>query len=209
MLHSAPAAAALGLVMALVAATPSPAKPAQTTRYTYYAISGQTPTAIYTSLLRNGPKVDGAQAYAATTAVSSQSGKMRQGTTCEISGYRLNIAFTIKLPRLKDEARLTGETRSRWLDFSAYLRRHEETHRSIWLDCAAGLEARIEALKGKSCADIARISKQVWEQSRKACTKRHDAFDAQEQRAILKQPFVRLVIASAASSTHALKVAKK
>ena len=54
-------------------------KPHQTTKYTYYAISGDTPGAIYSTLVKRGPRVGGVKAYAATTAVSSQSGQLIPG----------------------------------------------------------------------------------------------------------------------------------
>src|SRR5688572_1302831 len=54
-------------------------KPSQTTKYTYYIISGDTPGAIYSTLVKRGPRVGGVKAYAATTAVSSQSGQLMPG----------------------------------------------------------------------------------------------------------------------------------
>ena len=88
-------------------------KPAQTTKYTYYAISGNSPGAIYTTLVKRGPRVGGVKAYAATTAVSSQSGQLVQGKYCSLEGYRFKIDFTIKLPKLKNEAALSGVNQNR------------------------------------------------------------------------------------------------
>ena len=111
-------------------------KPDQTTKYTYYTISGNTPGAIYSTLVKRGPRVGGVKAYAATTAVSSQSGQLIQGKYCSLEDYRFKIDFTIKLPKLKNEAALKGATRTDWKKFSSFLKIHEETHRSIWLACA-------------------------------------------------------------------------
>ena len=129
-------------------------KPAQTTKYTYYTISGNTPGAIYTTLVKRGPRVGGVKAYAATTAVSSQSGQLIQGKYCSLEDYRFKIDFTIKLPKLKNEAALKGATRTDWKKFSSFLKTHEETHRSIWLACAAALETKVKAIKTKSCVRI-------------------------------------------------------
>ena len=76
-------------------------KPNQTTKYTYYTISGDTPGAIYSTLVKRGPRVGGVKAYAATTAVSSQSGQLIPGKFCSLEDYKFKIDFTIKLPKLK------------------------------------------------------------------------------------------------------------
>ena len=132
-------------------------KPNQTTKYTYYTISGNTPGAIYTTLVRRGPRVGGVKAYAATTAVSSQSGQLTQGKYCSLENYKFKIDFTIKLPRLKNEAALKGTTKADWKKFSSFLKIHEETHRRIWLACAAALETKVKAIQTSSCAELKKI----------------------------------------------------
>ena len=152
-------------------------KPSQTTKYTYYTISGDTPGAIYSTLVKRGPRVGGVKAYAATTAVSSQSGQLIPGKFCSLEDYRFKIAFTIKLPKLRNEAALKGSTKSDWKKFSNFLKVHEETHRSIWLACAAALETKIHSIQTKSCAELNAKSTKLWEQMRVSCAKKQDAFD--------------------------------
>jgi predicted secreted Zn-dependent protease len=184
-------------------------KPAQTTKYTYYAISGNSPAEIYTTLVKRGPRVGGVKAYAATTAVSSQSGQLIQGKSCSLDGYRFKIDFTIKLPKLKNEAALTGTTRTDWKKFSSFLKIHEETHRSIWLACAAELETKVQAVQAKSCSDLNEKTTRLWEQMRVSCAKKQDAFDVAEQARLLRHPFVRLVLSQGEHTTKALAVLKK
>jgi predicted secreted Zn-dependent protease len=184
-------------------------KPAQTTKYTYYAISGNTPGEIYTTLVKRGPRVGGVKAYAATTAVSSQSGQLIQGKSCNLNDYRFKVDFTIKLPKLKNEAALTGATRTDWKKFSSFLKIHEETHRSIWLACAAELETKVKAVQTKSCSDLNEKTTRLWEQMRDSCAKKQDAFDVAEQARLLRQPFVRLVLSQGERTTKALAVLRK
>ena len=184
-------------------------KPNQTTKYTYYAISGNTPAAIYATLVKRGPRVGGVKAYAATTAVSSQSGQLIQGQNCALDSYRFKIDFTIKLPKLKNEAALTGATRTDWNKFSSFLKIHEETHRSIWLACASALEAKVKAIQAKSCAELNDRSTKLWEQMRVSCAKKQDAFDVAEQARLLRHPFVKLVLSQGARTTTALAIPKK
>jgi predicted secreted Zn-dependent protease len=184
-------------------------KPTQTTKYTYYTISGDTPGAIYTTLVKRGPRVGGAKAYAATTAVSSQSGQLIQGKFCSLDDYRFKIDFTIKLPKLKNEAALKGATKSDWKKFSSFLKIHEETHRSIWLACAAALETKVKAIQTKSCSELNEKSTKLWEQMRVSCAKKQDAFDVAEQARLLRHPFVRLVLSQGAKTSTALAIPKK
>ena len=79
------------------------AKPAQSTKYTYYTISGDTAVEIYNSMIRKGPKVNGAKAYAATSATTTQDGKLLQGSSCQVEDYRLKLNFVIKLPKIRNE----------------------------------------------------------------------------------------------------------
>lgn len=184
-------------------------KPVQTTKYIYYAIYGDTPAAIYATLVKRGPRVGGVKAYAATTAVSSQSGQLIQGSNCTLNDYRFKIDFTIKLPKLKNEAALKGATRTDWKKFSSFLKAHEETHRSIWLACAATLEAKVKAIQAKSCTELNEKSTKLWEQMRVSCAKKQDAFDVAEQARLLRHPFVKLVLSQGARTSTALAIPKK
>lgn len=184
-------------------------KPIQATKYSYYTIYGDSPEAIYTTLVKRGPRVGGVKAYAATTAVSSQSGQLIQGKYCSLEDYKFKIDFTIKLPKLKNEAALTGATRTDWKKFSSFLKIHEETHRSIWLACASELETKVHATKAKSCADLNEKTTKLWDQMRVSCAKKQDAFDVAEQARLLRHPFVRLVLSQGARTSKALAVLKK
>ena len=183
-------------------------KPVQATKYVYYSISGDTPGEIYTTLVKRGPRVGGVKAYAATTAVSSQSGQMIQDEFCTIDDYKFKIDFTIKLPKLRNESALTGTTKTDWKKFSSFLKIHEETHRSIWLACANELEAKVHAIKARSCADLNKKTTKLWEQMRVSCAKKQDAFDVAEQARLLRHPFVKLVLSQGARTSTALAVLK-
>ncbi len=189
-------AKSISLVAAILACSASGAalaKPIHITNYTYYTVGGDTAQEIYKSMLRKGPRVNGAKAYAATSATTSQDGKLLQGASCSIDGYRLNLQFTIKLPKIKNEKVLQASDRSRWQQFSVFLKRHEETHRSIWLGCAADLERQVKSIKSKTCGEADKKAQKLWDKMRAACSKKHLAFDAAEQKKLMQHPFVRLV----------------
>ncbi len=199
------------LAMVLVAVAPlcASAKPVYTTKYTYYSIGGDTAAEIYNAMIRRGPHVNGARAYASTSATSSQEGKLAQGQICSVQDYRLKIDFVIRLPRIKNEKLLTGATRARWQQFSQFLKKHEETHRSIWLDCARDLEVQVKAISVADCGAADTKAAKLWEQMRKSCARKHDAFDDAEQKRLVRHPFVRQVLNQSSRTSNAAHVPVK
>jgi predicted secreted Zn-dependent protease len=200
---------AVAVAALIFVATPSFSKPTERTKYKFYPISGDTPVEIYSSMIRRGPDVNGVNAYASTSATSSQSGRLvLQGKSCRVDGYSFNIDFVINLPKLKNEKALTGATAAKWSQFKSFLKVHEETHRSIWMGCARQLESQVEALRSKDCKTLDRQAAQLWKKMRSSCDRKHAAFDAAEQKRLLRHPFVRLVLNGRARSTKGLETAK-
>lgn len=187
------------------------AQPSQTTKYVYYTISGDSASKVYDAMIKRGPHVNGAKAYASTAATSSQQGKLAQGKSCEIRDYRLKIDFVIRLPKVSNRKTLTGAAGARWQQFSQFLKKHEETHRSIWLDCAAELEKDVRAINASDCSVADAKATKLWAQMRQSCSRRHDAFDAAEQKKVLKHPFVKMVMSQQGKhvASAALTVKKK
>jgi predicted secreted Zn-dependent protease len=169
--------------------------PAFTTKYVYYKVSGDSAAGVYVSMLKRGPHVKGERAYAATSAESSQRGKLELKNSCRIIDYQYSIDFVIRLPKLTGEGSLSPSARARWQQFSGFLRKHEETHRSIWIGCANNIEARVRALRGRSCDEVDRKAQAIREQVQNACNRKHMAFDAAEQKRLAKHPFVKMVLA--------------
>jgi predicted secreted Zn-dependent protease len=185
------------LVLAILAglSTASVAKPRSTTQYKYYPVSGDSAVELYMAMMKRGPHVNGDQAYASTTATQTLDGRFVRTNMCQLNDLNLSFEFTIRLPKLASTKGLSKTTRDRWQGFSQFLKKHEETHRAIWLGCAADFERRAMAIRATSCeaadAQIARLTEDV----RIACNKKHDAFDAAEQKRVAKHPFVKLVLA--------------
>lgn len=172
------------------------AKPLESTKYRYYAISGNTPDEIYSAMARKGPDVKGASAYASTLANISQSGRLMQSKSCRVDGYQVKIDFVINLPRLSNENALTGAALAKWEQFMSFVKAHEETHRGIWMGCARNLEAMSSALSGPSCATVDKEAGRLFAKVRADCGKKHAAFDAAEQKRLPSQPFLKLVFGS-------------
>jgi predicted secreted Zn-dependent protease len=185
------------------------AQPLTTTKYQYYTVSGSSAFEVYKTMLRRGPNVNGAKAYAATSAQSSQAGFLVQGKTCRIRDYKFSIDFVIKLPRMSNEKKLPQSVRTRWQQFSAFLKKHEETHRAIWIGCAKDFETRIASLKSGDCDNLDTQAARLWDKIRTACDRKHEAFDAAEQRRLVKHPFVKLVLGGPQVTLKTASIATK
>lgn len=185
------------------------AAPAFTTKYVYYKVSGDTAAGVYVSMLKRGPHVKGEKAYAATSAESSQRGKLELTKSCRIVDYQYRIDFTIRLPKLTDEAALSASARNRWQQFSSFLRKHEETHRSIWMGCANEIEAKVRAVRGRTCDEVDKKAQAIRDQVQNACNVKHAAFDEAEQKKLAKHPFVAMVLAPSTKPINTVKLAAK
>jgi len=187
----------------------APGEAHQTTKYTYYSIQGDSPASIYATMIKRGPRVGGVKAYAKTLAVSTPSVQLIEGKTCKLENFTLNFDFDINLPKLKNEKAITGRTSVEWQKFARFLKTHEETHRRIWLDYGAALEEKVRVIKASSCAELATKIIKLRQQMAEKCNKDQEAFDVAQQRVLLQQPFVKLVLSQSSASTQALKVHKK
>ena len=76
------------------------------------------------------------------------------------------------------------------------------------MEYGAALEAKVWSVKASSCAELTAKIVDLRNQMAKQCAKKQDAFDASEQKRLMKHPFVKLILARGAKSTNALSVAK-
>lgn len=176
------------------AASAAQAEPVHKTKYVYYSVSGKSAADLHRAMMRSGPRVDGAQAYASTSATARQSGDLMQGSSCRIANYSVKLDFVIKLPKIRNEASLPGLDRGRWKSFAQFLKRHEDTHRSIWLTCARTLERQARQVTAKTCSQVERKLDDVWSKLKKSCDAKHDAFDRAERSRLERQPFIVLAL---------------
>jgi hypothetical protein len=67
----------------------------------------------------------------------------------------------------------------------------------------------VKAISVADCGVADVRAAKLWEQMRKSCAKKHDAFDAAEQRRLVRQPFVKLVLNQSNSASNAAAVPTK
>jgi predicted secreted Zn-dependent protease len=210
-----PGRARLRLAMALTVAAMAAwlpasveARPSTSTKVVHYSVSGTSASTLDAQMNALGPRVNGAHAYANIVARPDYSGRLIEGKYCRLQNFKVSASFTLTLPKLASGTRLSKDLNSRWQSFVAFARRHEETHRAIWIECLGKAERRVLALKIGSCqaldAEIGRIFDAEWQ----ICERRQSAFDAAERSKLGRHPFI--VAASRVDRTASrVKVASK
>jgi len=62
------------------------------------------------------------------------------------------------------------------------------------MGCAKEFESRVAAMKTGDCDGLDARAAELWGEIRKQCDLRHQAFDAAQQRLLVKSPFIKLVL---------------
>jgi predicted secreted Zn-dependent protease len=165
------------------------------TNYTHYLIAGESAEGIYRAMLRRGPHVGGAKAYASTRMEPTILAQTEQGAnSCRISQFKINMTFTIQLPQLRKSAHVDPTLRKSFDRFYEFAKKHEETHRAIWLKCAAEAEAKVSHVTAKTCSEAEAQGLKIVEDVASDCDARHLAFDAAEQKRLVNHPFIKQVL---------------
>ncbi|HEY7747928.1 MAG TPA: DUF922 domain-containing protein [Aestuariivirgaceae bacterium] len=162
------------------------------TNYVHYLVAGNSAQRLFESMISNGPRVGGGKAYASTrmdpkVLASTES----TADQCRVASFKLSMNFTIRLPQLENDQKMSPELRQSFERFYIFAKRHEETHRAIWLQCAAEAEAMAIGITAPTCAEAEAKSLKIVEDVSKSCDKRHAEFDAAEQKKLSKHPFLR------------------
>jgi predicted secreted Zn-dependent protease len=198
----------VGLVLAALAVVSSAdAATVKRTNYRYYPVAGATAYDINQSILRHGPKYGGLSAYGVTTYDYKPSAtcSYSPGTDAHVGSFKMELEFQIKLPKLSSEQSLRSDVRSTWGKFASFVKSHEETHRRIWMGCAKTAESKIQSLRAKSCSALTSRIDGVLLTMAKSCNKKHEAFDAAEQKRLTRHPFMQKVRNGAQGGVQALK----
>jgi predicted secreted Zn-dependent protease len=180
------------------------------TNYTHYLIAGESAESLYRAMLRRGPHVGGGKAYASTKMVPEVSAKtVETGGGCRIQDFKVNMTFTIRLPQLKKSATVDATLRKSFSRFYEFAKKHEETHRTIWLKCAAEAEARVNTIKAKTCPDAEARGLAIVEEVARQCDARHVAFDEAEQKRLVNHPFIKQILARQKKAVAEAGLSKK
>lgn len=165
-----------------------------TTEYRTHAVRGTTPHAVL--LYMNAHPIidpDDGPAYANLTHDHALSlSTAREGGVCRVSRLTFHWRFVLTVPKAVDLAAMDSRTRIMWNDFVAGLKRHEETHRAIFLRCGAKFVPAAERLTGVgNCASLERKVRRAIDQAYQACMAEQRVFEKRDRSRILGLAFIK------------------
>ena len=160
-----------------------------TTRY--YSVGGTSKASLATKMRSNPFRGDNGGAVANIRPKYSLKVATRQaGGACRATDIDLDVRFVMTLPRASEGAMAAG-TRASWRGFVGFARRHESTHRSIYLQCARNFMVKAQKLSGASCGGLQAQARRLLAAEDRACDRRHAAFDRSERRRLRGLPLFR------------------
>lgn len=170
----------------LLAAAPVFAGVKSSTTTEAYRVSGTTAASLV-SYMRNNPYPgDHGDAVANIKPSYSLSIATKDaGAVCRAGSVNLSVRFLMTLPQATNAAGMSPATRGAWNTFVAFARRHEETHRSIYLQCANSFVAKAMRMTSNSCLSLQANIRSAFEAAKRACDLRQRAFDRGQYRSVL------------------------
>ena len=99
------------------------------------------------------------------------------GATCHASKVTLGLRFVMTLPHARSTSAMGSSTRSAWNSFVAFSRKHEETHRGIYVQCGNTFVAKAQRLTASNCAALQASIRRLLEAEKQACESKQRPFD--------------------------------
>jgi predicted secreted Zn-dependent protease len=105
---------------------------------------------------------------------------------CAPKDVDLNVNFVMTLPVARTPGAFSPGTRSAWNRFVDFARRHEETHRTIYLECAESFAAKASLLVAATCMRLRTNIDALFKAENRACERRQRGFDRSEYSKVLR-----------------------
>jgi predicted secreted Zn-dependent protease len=109
----------------------------------------------------------------------------RAAGVCRVARVDFTWHFVITVPTAVDEARMSPATRAMWREFTAYLRRHEEHHRAIFIGCGRDFLAKAAKLTAPGpCVGLKGRVKRYIDEQYQVCMAEQRAYDRDERQTV-------------------------
>jgi predicted secreted Zn-dependent protease len=188
-MKSASYVAALGLLVTMCQASTTSAQPTSHTKYSYFPVQGSSLPELHSNMVRHGPTANGVRGYGTTAATM---GKKMGINACKANGgYHFDVEFLIKLPKATNPAALSPAERGMWNRFAQFVKKHEETHRTIWMGCAAEFDRMLQASGSQDCPSRQARAMTLWNEMLASCSPKQVAFDQAQQGVLRQSPFIK------------------
>ncbi len=169
---------------------PAEAKPVTSTKVQHYEIAASSASGLDAQMSSLGPWHGDGRAYANIVVKPNYSGNLVQGKICRLENFKVTASFTMTLPKLAPGAQLSKNLGRQWKSFASFARRHEETHRTIWIECLGKAERRALALRIGDCGALTKEIDRVFEAEWQRCERRQEAFDIAERTKLARHPLM-------------------
>jgi predicted secreted Zn-dependent protease len=187
--------------------TPSAeAAPPTVTNIKYYTVEGTTAQTLDQQMIARGPIHGPGRAYANIVARPDYSGQLVQDKTCRLEDFTVSAVFTMTLPKLGGGTKLSGDLAARWDSFQQFVRRHEEGHRTIWIETMEKAERRISALRAPTCPKLQGEIDAAFQEEWRAGERRQDAYDRADQEKLVRHPLLQAAASAKRKFGSALAV---
>jgi predicted secreted Zn-dependent protease len=176
------------LAALMAAAAPAHGELRHTTEYRVNPIKGTTPAELWRSMAARPIIDEDGPALANITHDHKLAVKTtNSGKGCRVESLDFTWRFVITLPKAVDEARMSAATRAMWREFTGYLKRHEEDHRTIFLACGKDFLAKAAKITaGRSCPGLERKVRKSIDKQYEACMARQRQFDRDEKQSVAR-----------------------
>jgi predicted secreted Zn-dependent protease len=100
------------------------------------------------------------------------------GGLCRVTGLGFRWDFVITLPKAVDYGAMDASTRRMWDQFIAYLKKHEEEHRAIFMTCGKSFVPAATKLTGlPGCLGMEKKVRAFVDRQYAACMEKQRDFD--------------------------------
>ena len=152
------------------------------TQVRYYNVGGTTSKQLVNYMRRHPIRGDYGNAianirpsYRLSVPTKSSGGK------CRPTNVNLSIRFVMTIPRSRNTSSMASSTRNAWRSFASYAKRHEETHKRIYIQCGNNFVAKAKKMSASSCGALQAAIRRQLEKDKRACESRQRAFDRRER----------------------------
>jgi predicted secreted Zn-dependent protease len=159
-----------------------------TTTYRQNPIRGITPAELWSGMAAHPILDEDGPALANITHAHTLTVKTEHsGESCHVKKVDFTWRFVITLPRAVDESRMDRKTRTMWGEFTAFLKSHEEHHRTIFLQCGKNFLAKAATLaNGRNCSGLERKVSRFVDAQYAVCMSKQRAFDRRDRKSVGK-----------------------
>jgi predicted secreted Zn-dependent protease len=179
------------LALMILCVTSSALRAQDISSITQYPVSGKTAVEVYEDIKAHAPRVAQNATFAFTMIATKTDEKTTTAAkTCRYSRFKTSAIYNFVVPKHQSPAAMSAKTQSKWMNFVAYLKTHEQGHRSIWQNCLLEYDTRAIALSAKTCDELDAGRAVIFAALKRKCLQQDEAYDVTFRKAVLREPFV-------------------